>query len=490
MATIRQIAEMAQVSTSTVSLALRDNSRISATTRTRIQALAERLHYRVAGGCPSRELGKGVIGCLVSYISITLYSRILSGILQECFTQGRPTIVLEYGHHLDGDTYYAMQALIEQHIAGLLIIDSGQSLSPEAILDLRSHQIAAVLVGGQGSKLPIDIVTTDEQHLAASVIDYLLQLGHRHLLYLEPRHAGMITRRHHALQLQCAQRGVRMDYAQSDEMDAASTLRAILTRHPTPTALICFSDTQAMSLIHVAPTLNLHIPKQLSIMSCGNLYGSQTTYPALTTVDLYPEVLGRHAAQRLMTLLEQPSITHEPTVEYVPTCLHIRQSCSPAKSTSATALTENMSDATTHPAVAAFLNLVRQGLTEARIYVTDKTGGLPMRPELWGWRQLKTQAPWQPSDTGIELGYLDGPWLMLYPRRLSEYIGHIGETTGASFPCSLSQLKRLLAEAGLIDVLHENARRRYTVVVRHQQTVQRMLRVNVIALYPEWFFSA
>lgn len=483
MATIRQIAELAQVSTNTVSLALRNSSRISIATRERIQELAERLHYQ-----PPARRGvpvAGTIGCLVSCLSMPHYSRIMSGILQECFTQGRPALVLDYYHHLRGDTHYALQSLLEKDVTGVLIINPEQVFPASAILELRSRNIAIVLVGGQGSELPVDTITNDVHHLTIAVVDYLLQLGHRHLLYLEPPAEVVAGERQRAIRTHCALRGIHIDMDTYDmTRDAVAMLQTILTRRPCPTAIVCNSDFEAMALIHAAAHIGVRIPGDISIIGCGNLFGTQIMSPALTTVDLYPEVLGRHAAQLLLTRLDQRDGSSQPTVELVPTWLLIRESCAAPAQAPATA-TSGGYHASTHPAVVTFLNRLRQGFTEGRVYVTQRNGTLPPHPELWGWRQMRPKAPWQPAARAIDIGFLDGPWLLLHLTPLTHYLQGMSPSIGDAEPRSMPQLTRLLAEAGLIDVVHTGQRRHYTKVVRCQHKRQRVLRLRVTSLYHE-----
>lgn len=488
MTSIRQIAEIAGVSTSTVSLALRDDPRVRAETRARIRDLAAQYHYH---GVQARCLASSTatIGCLVPFVSVPIYAQILSGILHAAFDHAHHTLVLEHEHQLVDDTFYALQALIAQRVQGLIIVGAAHPIPRNAILEMRSHNIVPMLVACNGAELPVDQVCINEAQLAASAVDYLVQLGHQALAYIEPESMTAHAPRKEAIQRAAAHRKLHMTNLKVATTDAPAAVFATLAHlRPPPTALMVENDALAMRLLHGAPLLGLRIPDDYSIIGCGDYFGSGVMTPELTTVNLYPEVLGRHATAHLIARIHQSSPSSDPVVEMVPIRFIVRHSCAgPGQSRTAPPPSRPRTLPPHQSAVATFLNLLRAGFSDFSIYITARDGGMPASPELWGWTQLREYAhTWKPKPNSLHLGYLDdNGWLMLYPHRVQAFLATMTASTGQAFPYSFIMLKRMLAEAGILACTQERHITRYTHVVRVACKTHRLLRLQGQALTME-----
>ena len=70
------------------------------------------------------------------------------------------------------------------------------------------------------------------------------------------------------------------------------------------------------------------VPAELSIISCANYDIAELTMPRLTSIEQFPEEIGRHAVALLLRRLDEETETYGETVTVQPR-LVVRDSCAP-----------------------------------------------------------------------------------------------------------------------------------------------------------------
>ena len=88
-----------------------------------------------------------------------------------------------------------------------------------------------------------------------------------------------------------------------------------------PTAVLCFNDVVAMGVYRAAYELSLDIPGDLSVVGFDGIEAAELMGPPLTTVNIFPEELGRQAANILLRVIRNETgreiVTHWVDTELV-----------------------------------------------------------------------------------------------------------------------------------------------------------------------------
>ena len=74
----------------------------------------------------------------------------------------------------------------------------------------------------------------------------------------------------------------------------------LLARSPRPTALVCVNDVMAVGALREARARGLRVPEDLSVTGFDNVTLAQFAVPALTTVHIPGEQIGRTVCACLM----------------------------------------------------------------------------------------------------------------------------------------------------------------------------------------------
>jgi LacI family transcriptional regulator len=333
-ATIRDVAESAGVSVTTVSHVLNEvaSARVAAETRQRVTEAAARLGYapsRMARGLRLKEsLTLALIG---DQIVTTPYAgRIIQGAHDAAFDRGRSLLLFNTGgspeveqrvletlgtYQVDGVIYAAMY---HQQVEVPTALDG----YPVVLLDC---------FGGETSP---PAVVPDEYQGASDAIQQLVDAGHRQIAHITiPEDIPAKTARLRAVRDALEAVGAPVPLVAEAANDAAGGFEAasdLLDRPDRPTAIFCFSDRMAMGAYRAAADLGLSIPRDLSIVGFDDQeLIADGLYPGLTTVALPHYEMGVWAVNSLIDLAHGESDLRPGQVDLMACPVVVRSSIAP-----------------------------------------------------------------------------------------------------------------------------------------------------------------
>ncbi len=321
--TIADIARASELSSATVSLALRSKGGIRAETRQRVLETAQRLGYHIQT-TNRGELQHGInsVGVLVKVRPDDLgtthrfYGPVVAGIEEVC---RRYQIHLVYANLLVDDDNRPIappRLLSEQHTEGLLLV--GMHLEQPQLARFQGLAAPIVLVDAYAEGNPFDAVVTDNFEGAYQATCYLIEQGHRHIAIfgsLPTAFPSVAERR--AGYCQAIQEYQLTPYFWDCTLwpKAAQEAARNYLAQPSPmTAVFGCNDTVTIALMQVAQSQGRTIPQDLSVIGFDNIELAQHTTPPLTSIWVDQMGMGRQAAQLLLTRIEYPAAANVRTL--------------------------------------------------------------------------------------------------------------------------------------------------------------------------------
>lgn len=336
-ATIRDVAAEAGVSVATVSRALAGNYPVSAATRARVMAAVDSLHYAMnvhAKALSGRVAGP--IALVIKDITGPSLAHVAAGVEQQAAARGRLSLVC--ATHDDPDRESDLVQLMREQHAGAVVLVGG------AVQDDTYHQRMAqyaraldavgsrlVLVGRpplrDGS--PVTVVEYDNRGGAFQATDHLLTAGHRRILFLggiphlstaEERKDGYL----HALRAHGVPHDSELDIpGPYTRVSGYKRTREALATGLDFTAIFTGTDMVATGALAALREAGLDVPGDISLVGFDDVPFAADLTPALTTIRVPYEDLGR-AAVRLALDREERLAADDHVV--LSTQLMIRQS--------------------------------------------------------------------------------------------------------------------------------------------------------------------
>ena len=332
--TIKDVAALAGVSTSTVSRVCNNNPAISRETADRVRKAMAELGYEPnvssepAAPQPIKMIGIVLPPSNKDGFENNFFLKAIRGVSQVCNQRQTASTIIT------GEDYpellHSVKTLhLSGRIDGFILLYSRKN---DVIADyLCEHGIPYVLVGKpqdpSGATLCID---NDNLLAGREAADYLYSLGHRRIgflgkgkdhLYAADRQAGwQLSMLLHGL-MPRPEDCIEMEHVYSDD----TPLRQLLCREDRPTAFMVSDDLLALVLERACTATGLSIPEDLSIIAFNNSLYSHLASPQLTTVAINAYQLGQEAATQIIGYLDNPNL--RTTRVIVPHRIVERSSC-------------------------------------------------------------------------------------------------------------------------------------------------------------------
>ena len=320
--TLRDIAEHAGVSLTTVSQTLNNKGAISEPTRNKVRVAAEQLGYqqRVSVG-PRLNSRLSTLTMLVKRdpnekAPNPFHYYVMQGVEEQCRQLG---LELRYSSIAVDENSRVQEfpsATDLRNTDGFLVVGAVVE-DGRTFLDTLGN-CPVVFVNGYLSGASYDRVCIDNRAGAYDATTCLLAQGHTRIGFVgggAQVHPSINERREGYLRA-LADAGIRTSHC-ADSLVltpdyAADAAKRLLEAHPTITALVAASDNVAMGIYKAAQALRLGIPRDLSVMGFDNLHGVAHLSPPLTTMNIDKEYLGAAAVRHLYdtaSLPERPKVS-------------------------------------------------------------------------------------------------------------------------------------------------------------------------------------
>ncbi|GIF74431.1 LacI family DNA-binding transcriptional regulator [Asanoa siamensis] len=323
---IRQVADRAGVAPSSVSRVLSGHPDVSAVMRNRVLDAVSALGYEPDMLAQSLRRGATMsIGFIVSDISNPLFAEI--ALAAETRLQDRGFSLLITNAFRDPSTEAdRIRMLSRRRVDGMLISVSDEG-HPGITEALSSLKLRVVLIDRE---LPAvrSAVLSDHARGIGEAVAHLISLGHQRIALINGSAAVRPSReRQQALRRACRGSGVNATVRHgtfSPEHGYKSTMELLSGKEP-PTAIIAGSNQILVGVLHAARELGVHVPHDVSLVTCDDLTLAGFLTPALATISRDTAAIGRAAAGLLLDLIDgQP-----PRIEVLPTGFRPAGSCAP-----------------------------------------------------------------------------------------------------------------------------------------------------------------
>lgn len=309
MPTVKDVAQLANVSTATVSRTLSNPDKVQKSTRIRVQTAAKRLGYAPNAMARSlrRRESKTVLVILPD-IANPFFSDIIHGI--EDVAQGADYKVLlsDADHSVDRALYF-MELYDSKQVDGILLLTADV---PRDVFEMhhRVDSVPLVMACEYFTNSTLPVVDIDNLGSAKHAVDYLLSLGHTRIAVITgPLRNPICADRLRGYQQSLRAADIVPDPAlivegEFDFQSGFNSAHQLLSGDHRPTAIFCQNDEMAIGALNAAKELAIEVPIELSVIGFDNIQFSEYCEPPLTTVHQPRQLIGEKAMKSLLDRLQ------------------------------------------------------------------------------------------------------------------------------------------------------------------------------------------
>lgn len=315
--TIKEIAKIAGVSPSAVSIVLNNKTGVSEETRKKVSEIVERLQY--IPNQNSRRLlfnKSNNIAVLfkknASPLEHLFYSELNSVILHECESLNYNLIFTSVS--VEGKNVILPGVIRSYDVDGVILYGD---VDIQIINALKKFDLPFVIVDSHYIIDDTLNVYADYMVAAYTAASHLLELGHKSIAYI-----GNSTQSHFSAQtfsgykkaIEECKLAIPMHWIQftaDDEETAYSCMTNILSSDMYPTAVFCAADIYAIGAVKCIRDKGFTIPQDISVIGIDDIILSKYIAPPLTTVKIDKVEMGKIAMELLVKQMEDPSLVLE-----------------------------------------------------------------------------------------------------------------------------------------------------------------------------------
>jgi LacI family transcriptional regulator len=312
MVTIKQVADHAGVSISTVSHVLNQTRYVSDDLSARVHMAMRELGYQPNAVARTLRSGKSqTVGLVLPDSANPYFAEIAHAIQNAAFASGYSVLLCNTNDDLEKEALYAA-LLLEKQVDGVVLIAAGAS--GEHIADLQKRRIPVAVVDRASPDAVVDSVQIDNFEGGRLATAHLIALGHRRIACIAGR-PEVYPSYDRVDGFQAAQRAagltpdpaliVNSTYRADGGYEAACRL---LDAPQPPTAIFACNDVMALAAIGAAVERGLRCPDDISIVGFDDIHLAHYSNPPLTTVAQPKQEMGAQVIRLLVERMAQPDL--------------------------------------------------------------------------------------------------------------------------------------------------------------------------------------
>ena len=332
MATIKDVARQAGVSTATVSYVLNRKDRVSAQSERRVKRAIQALHYTPSGAARKLKLGRSsIIGFVADNIANRFPAHLVQGLATAATAQGYAVLISDLHDDASAEPR-ALDLLVHEQVEA--IVYCGFGAAEDRLLQIHRAGTPVVVVDKPPVSRLLPSVLIDNAGSMRLAHEHLLALGHRELRFIsgDPNNRNTMLRNEAFNAFLCRHRlpvsPTHVLMGSYSLQHGYDTARRLVDESPGFTAVLCGDDMIAFGAIAGFKSCGLRIPEDVAVAGFADDPLAGVMDPGLTTIH-YPMVeMGRRAFEVFRSLRDSRSrsVPHEELV----TGLVVRRSTDPA----------------------------------------------------------------------------------------------------------------------------------------------------------------
>lgn len=301
MITIKQVSEMAGVSSATVSRVINNSGKVKEKNRLQVLKAMETLGYRhnvIAASLASNKTN--TVGYVVPELHGSFYGEMMSG-SEEVLRAANKNLFVVTGHSDEEAEKAEIETLLSRRCDALIL--HVEAVTDDYLIKLVQQNVPLIVVNRYVPAISQHCISLDNQHGGYLGTRYLVERGHRHIAYIsgslfKADSMDRLTGHKRALQEGGITFNPKLAYEGNFSAESGEHgVRELLKQGIEFTAISCGNDEMAAGAINALKAAGKQVPDDVSIVGFDDINYANYLTPKLTTVEYPMHKIGTMAAR-------------------------------------------------------------------------------------------------------------------------------------------------------------------------------------------------
>ncbi|QEH18070.1 HTH-type transcriptional repressor PurR [Histophilus somni] len=316
MATIKDVAKMAGVSTTTVSHVINKTRFVAKETEQQVLQAIKNLNYSPSAVARSLKVNTTKsIGMIVTTCETPYFAEIIHSVEELCYRQGYSLFLCNTQNNPEKIKNH-LDMLAKKRVDGLLVMCAEYTQNSLNLLATFEDLPMVVMDWGPFNE-NTDLIQDNSFSGGYIATKYLIDNGHKDIAIISgelKKTTAVMRYQGFKKAMQEANLAINPDWIMEgffEPEDGYECMNKILVQDKLPTAVFCCNDVMALGAISAIGEKGLKVPDDISVIGYDNIHASRFFSPPLTTIHQSKSRLGVQAINLLFKRISEKGKEHE-----------------------------------------------------------------------------------------------------------------------------------------------------------------------------------
>ncbi|APZ45594.1 LacI family transcriptional regulator [Polaribacter reichenbachii] len=312
--TIKDIANVLNISAAAVSKALHNDSRISEKTKKAVRQVAKNLNYQPNHLASALRSGKSnLVGVIVPKTNSNFFSATIHNIEEVLNEKGYNIIITQSNESFEKECKN-IDTLLYTQVDGIIASMANETVNLEYYEKIKAAGIPLITFDRGENDLNVDYIGIDDYESSHTIVNHLVAQGCKRIAHIggykrtrifNNRIRGYVDAlKKHNLPLD---EELLLESSLTIE-DGREKMKQLLALENKPDAVYVAGDYAALGALQILKENDVKIPEEIALVGFGDEPFSAMVTPSITSINQHSYKIGRIAAETFLEYIKKPKI--------------------------------------------------------------------------------------------------------------------------------------------------------------------------------------
>lgn len=312
--TIKDIANVLNISPAAVSKALNNDTRISDKTKIAVKQVAINLNYQPNHLASALRSGKSnLVGVIVPRTNSNFFSSVIQNIEEVLNKKGYNIIITQSNESYEKECRN-IDTLLFTQVDGIIASMANETINLEYYEKIKARGIPLILFDRGENDLNVDYIGIDDYESSHIIVKHLIQQGCKRIAHIGGfKHTRIFNNRIRGYVDALKKYNLPLDdelliESNLTTLDGRNKMLELLALKERPDAVYVASDYGALGALQILKENNIKVPYEIALVGFGNEPFTSIITPAITTIEQHSAEIGKKAALTFLNHIEKKTI--------------------------------------------------------------------------------------------------------------------------------------------------------------------------------------
>lgn len=312
--TIKDIANVLNISPAAVSKAMHDDSRISAKTKAAVKRVAKELNYQPNHLASALRKGKSnLVGVIVPRTNSNFFSSVVEH-MEEVLNKAGYNIIITQSNESFEKECKSIDTLLFTQVDGIIASMANETVDLSYYEKIKSKGIPLILFDRGENDLNVDYVGINDYDSSHLIVEHLVETGCKRIAHIGGyRRTRIFNNRIRGYIDALQKHNLPLDTELLIESnltleDGRKKMMQLLNLEDRPDAVYVAGDYAALGAQQILNEQKINMPNEIALVGFGNEPFTAMVSPSISSVDQHSAEIGRQAAKTFLERLKEPTI--------------------------------------------------------------------------------------------------------------------------------------------------------------------------------------